>query len=151
MMTFLTDSTDITRIHFSSRLNIKQRSELGQFLTPATIARFMAGEFSNLAGQIRLLDPGAGVGSLTTAFVERLLSSPNPVESCFITAYEVESSFLSYLDQRLIECCTALEKKGIKANYCLREKNFIEAAVEINLPLFTDSNTYFTHVILNPP
>jgi adenine-specific DNA-methyltransferase len=151
MMTFLTDSTDITRIHFSSRLNIKQRSELGQFLTPAIIARFMAGEFSNLTGQIRLLDPGAGVGSLTTAFVERLLSSPNPVESCFITAYEVESSFLSSLDRRLVECCTALEKKGIKANYCLREKNFIEAAGEVNLPLFTDSDAYFTHVILNPP
>lgn len=150
-MTFLTDSTDITRIHFSSRLNIKQRSALGQFLTPATIARFMAGQFSNLAGQIRLLDPGAGVGSLTTAFVERLLSSPKPIESCFITAYEIESSFLSSLEQRLIECCIALEKKGIKANYCLREKSFIEAAVEVNLPLFTDSNTDFTHVILNPP
>jgi adenine-specific DNA-methyltransferase len=94
MMTFLTDSTDITRIHFSSRLNIKQRSKLGQFLTPATIARFMAGQFSNLAGHISLLDPGAGVGSLTTAFVERLLMSSDPVESCFITAYEIESSFL---------------------------------------------------------
>jgi adenine-specific DNA-methyltransferase len=151
MMTFLTDSTDITRIHFSSRLNIKQRSELGQFLTPATIARFMAGQFSNLAGQIRLLDPGAGVGSLTTAFVERLLSSPNPIESCRITAYEVEPSFLSPLEQRLTECCIALEKQGIKANYCLRKKSFIEAAVEVNLPLFPDSNPYFTHAILNPP
>jgi adenine-specific DNA-methyltransferase len=150
-MTFLTDSTDVARINFSSRLNIKQRSELGQFLTPAIIARFMSAQFTNLSGQIRLLDPGAGVGSLTTAFVERLLSSPNPVENCFITAYEVESSFLSSLEQRLVECCIALEKKGIKANYCLREKSFIEAAVEVNLPLFPDSNNYFTHAILNPP
>lgn len=151
MMTFLTDSTDIARIHFSSKLNIKQRSELGQFLTPSTVARFMAGQFNNLEGQIRLLDPGAGVGSLTTAFVERLLSSPNQVESCCITAYEVELSFLPSLEQRLTECCVALERKGIKANYCLRQQNFIEAAVEVNLPLFTDFNTYFTHVILNPP
>ncbi len=151
MMTFLTDSTDITRIHVSSKLNLKQRSELGQFLTPAPIARFMAGQFSNLAGHISLLDPGAGVGSLTTAFVEQLLVSPDSVESCFITAYEVESSFLPFLNQRLIECCIALDKQGIKADYCLCEKSFIEAAVEVNLPLFPKSTTCFTHIILNPP
>ena len=150
-MTFLTDSTDITRIHVSSKLSIKQRSELGQFLTPAPIARFMARQFSNLVGHVSLLDPGAGVGSLTTAFVEQLLVNPDPIESCFITAYEVESSFLSSLNQRLTECCTALGRQGIKADYCLREKSFIEAAIEVNLPLFPESTTCFTHAILNPP
>jgi adenine-specific DNA-methyltransferase len=150
-MTFLTDSTDIARIQFSSRLNSRERSKLGQFFTPATTARFMARQFDNWAGHIRLLDPGAGVGSLTTAFVERLLSSPNSVKSCCITAYEVESVFFSSLEQRLTECCIALEEKGVKANYCLHEKNFIEAAVEINFPLFATSSTHFTHAILNPP
>ncbi|KAM3109769.1 BsuBI/PstI family type II restriction endonuclease [Phormidesmis sp. 146-33] len=151
MTTFLTDSTDITRIHFSSRLTVKQRSELGQFLTPAPIARFMAGQFSRLAGHINLLDPGAGVGSLTTAFVERLLVSSDQIKSCRITAYEVEPSFLPSLNQCLTECCNALENRGIKANYCLYEKSFIEAAVEVNLPLFPESTTQFTHAILNPP
>lgn len=151
MTTFLTDSTDVARIHFSSRLNLEQRSELGQFLTPATIARFMAGQFSNPIGHISLLDPGAGVGSLTTAFVERLLTSSDKIESCFITAYEVETSFLSSLKQRLTECCVALNNKGIKADYCLHEKSFIEAAVEVNLPFFPESITHFTHTILNPP
>ena len=151
MTTFLTDSTDITRIQFSSKLSLKQRSELGQFLTPAPIARFIAGQFSNLAGHISLLDPGAGVGALTTAFVERLLVSSNLIESCFITAYEVETSFLPSLEQRLMECCSALENKGIKADYCLHEKSFIEAATGVNLPLFPEPITRFTHAILNPP
>ncbi|WP_219724456.1 BsuBI/PstI family type II restriction endonuclease [Fischerella thermalis] len=148
---FLTDSADITRIYFSSRLNLKQRSELGQFLTPAPVARLMAGQFSSLSGHISLLDPGAGVGSLTAAFVERLLANPNEVKSCFITAYEVESAFLSSLKQCLIECCAALKSKGIQANYCLREESFIEAFPQINLPLFTTSSINFTHAILNPP
>ena len=148
---FLTDSTDITRIYFSSRLNLKQRSDLGQFLTPAPVARLMAGQFSSLSGHISLLDPGAGVGSLTAAFVERLLANPNEVKSCFITAYEVESAFLSSLKQCLIECCAALKSKGIQANYCLREESFIKAFPEINLPLFTTSSINFTHAILNPP
>jgi adenine-specific DNA-methyltransferase len=149
-MTFLTDSTDITRIHVSSKLGTKQRSELGQFLTPAPIARFMAGQFSHLAGHINLLDPGAGVGSLTAAFVEQLLVNPKPVESCFITAYEVESNFLSSLNQRLTECCIALNKQNIEADYCLYEKSFIETA-KSNLPLFSESTSGFTHAILNPP
>jgi len=151
MITFLTDSTDIARIHCSSRLNLKQRSELGQFLTPASIARFMAGKFSNLSSHISLLDPGAGVGSLTAAFVERLLMNPSNIKRCLITAYEVESIFIPSLQQCLIECCTALESRGIQADYCLREESFIEAITEISLPLFTTSATSFTHAILNPP
>jgi adenine-specific DNA-methyltransferase len=151
MTTFLTDSTDITRIHYNSRLNLKQKSEFGQFFTPATIARFMAAQFSNLSGHISLLDPGAGVGVLTAAFVEQLLTNPNKIQSCFITAYEVESTFLLSLKQCLTECCTALESRGIKADYCLYEKSFIEAFVDTNLPLFTISSISYTHAILNPP
>ena len=151
MIAFLTDSTDISRIHCSSKLNLKQRNELGQFLTPAPIARFMAGKFSNLSGNISLLDPGAGVGSLTAAFVERLLINPHDVKRCSITAYEVESIFIPSLQQCLIECCTALESRGIQADYCLREESFIEAITERNLPLFSTFANSFTHAILNPP
>jgi adenine-specific DNA-methyltransferase len=52
MTTFLTDSTDINRFNLSAKLNPKQRSELGQFMTPATVARLMAGQFNNLSGHI---------------------------------------------------------------------------------------------------
>ena len=151
MTTFLTDSTDITRIYFSSKLNLKQRRELGQFLTPAPIARFMASQFSSLSGHVSLLDPGAGVGALTAAFVERLLANSDKVESCFITAYEVESSFLLSLRQCLTECCIALENRGIKANYCLHKENYINAVADINLSLLATSSNRFTHAILNPP
>lgn len=151
MTTFLTDSTDITRIHLSSKLDLKQRSELGQFLTPAPLAHFIAKQFNNLSGCIRLLDPGAGVGMLTAAFVERVLTNLDKVESCHITAYEIEPTFLPSLKQCLISCCVALESKGIKANYCLYEKSFIKAVAEESLPLFATPPISFTHAILNPP
>ncbi|WP_414753814.1 BsuBI/PstI family type II restriction endonuclease [Anabaena sp. CCY 9910] len=144
MTTFLTDSTDINRIQFCSRLNLNQRSELGQFFTPAPVARFMAKQFSNLSGNISLLDPGAGVGVLTAAFVERILANPNNVKSCFITAYEVESAFMSSLRKCLTDCCVALEERGIKANYYLHDESFIKSLV-------TNSTINFTHAILNPP
>ncbi|MBD2364330.1 Eco57I restriction-modification methylase domain-containing protein [Anabaena minutissima FACHB-250] len=151
MAIFLTDSTDINRIYLSSRLDIKQRSELGQFLTPAAVACLMTQQFNNISGNITLLDPGAGVGALTAAFVERILANPHQVKSCLITAYEIESAFLSSLEQCLTECCLALENQGIKANYCLRVESFIQTVTDINLPLFTNSSKRFTHAILNPP
>lgn len=151
MSTFLTDSADIARVHYSSRLNLKQRSELGQFLTPAAVGRFMARQFNNLSGHIHLLDPGAGIGTLTAAVVERLLANPDQVSSCSITAYEIEPVFLSSLNQTLTECCAALSSKGIQADYCLREENFIKAGGEMNLPLLKKASPSFTHVILNPP
>ena len=151
MTTFLTDLTDVTRIHISSKLNLEQRSQLGQFLTPAPIARFMAKQFSNLSGDVSLLDPGAGVGTLTAAFVERLLANPHQVNSCHITAYEVESHFILPLRQCLTECCKALENKGIKAEYQIYEESFIKAFSGKSLPLFTTSSLLFTHAILNPP
>lgn len=151
MATFLTDSADIARVYYSSRLNLKQRSQLGQFLTPATVARFMAGQFNNLSGPIHLLDAGAGIGTLTAAVVERLLANPDQVSSCSITAYEVEPVFFPSLNQTLTECCAALNGKGIQADYCLRGENFIKASSEMNLPLFKKVVPGFTHAILNPP
>lgn len=151
MTTFLTDFTDVTRIHISSKLNLEQRSQLGQFLTPAPIARFMAKQFSNLSGDVRLLDPGAGVGTLTAAFVERLLANPHEVNSCYITAYEIESDFILPLRQCLTECCEALENKGIKAEYQIYEESFIGAFTDNSLPLFNTCSVLFTHAILNPP
>ena len=48
----------------------KRKSELGQFMTPSVIATFMAGMFDSMRNkEIRLLDAGAGIGSLTAAFV----------------------------------------------------------------------------------
>jgi adenine-specific DNA-methyltransferase len=111
----------------------------------------MTGQFNNLSGNINLLDPGAGIGSLVSAFVEQLLINSAQIESCLITTYEVEETFLSCLEECLIECCNALKNKGIKAEYSLRNESFIESIGETSLPLFTKNSHNFTHAIINPP
>jgi adenine-specific DNA-methyltransferase len=150
MIRFLTDSTDIARIYYSSRLNPDHRSKFGQFLTPAMVARFMARQFNQFSGHIHLLDPGAGIGTLTAAVVERLLENPDPVKSLTITAYEIEPAFWDSLNQTLLQCCIALKNKGIAASYSLRKQDFIEFGHEFNLPFFQEK-PIFTHIILNPP
>ena len=60
----------------TQELDPTDRGVLGQFLTPWPVAGFMASLFDapNCPGA-RLLDAGAGVGSLTAAFVDRWCSA----------------------------------------------------------------------------
>src|SRR5580704_8139160 len=50
---------------------LARRSELGQFFTPAPVARFMASLLEVRSLPCRLLDAGAGSGILTVAVVDR--------------------------------------------------------------------------------
>ena len=52
-------------------LDPARRSALGQYFTPAEVAAFLADLVEVRTSPIRLLDPGAGVGSLTAAVVAR--------------------------------------------------------------------------------
>ncbi len=55
------------RLKLAANTDAQHKAQLGQFLTPASTARFMAGLFDNESGRIcRLLD-GAGIGSLASA------------------------------------------------------------------------------------
>ena len=54
-------------------LEADHRSGMGQFLTPPSVAALRAGMFEPAEGDVRLLDPGAGVGVLSAAFVEDML------------------------------------------------------------------------------
>lgn len=72
MQTAVAETTEFYRVDASLKLDPKKRAVLGQYMTPAPIGHFMAGLFSDTSGEIRLLDAGAGIGSLTAAFVEML-------------------------------------------------------------------------------
>jgi adenine-specific DNA-methyltransferase len=151
MTLYLADSTDISKLQVYSKVNLATRQELGQVFTPANLARFMAKKFTNISGNVRLLDAGAGVGTLTAAFVEQLLTNPEVVKSCYLVAYEVEAQFIYALEQCLIDCCNSLNNHGIQADYILHNQNFIQNSITQDLPLFSQTQMGFTHVILNPP
>lgn len=132
---------------------IEKKSELGQFFTPDYISQLLAQQFSNVSGEIILLDPGAGMGILTAAFVERILENPGKVTSCKIAAYEIEQRFIPYLEQTLNECVFELEKFGIKSSYKIINEDFIEDVTKlIHSPLFYDEKLEkYSHIITNPP
>lgn len=126
------------RLEANRRLNPKRKFELGQFMTPTSVARFMASLFSERGGPIRLLDAGAGVGSLSDAFLSRWGSS-----HASVSAYEVDETLAGYLSSTLAR----YGGREFKASVIPRD--FIQDAV-YRIKLGT-TGPGFTHAILNPP
>ena len=151
----LADTTEFYSTAASSKLEPEIRSELGQYMTPAAIGRFMAGLFSDVSGDLRVLDPGAGVGSLTAAFVERLCDDPVKPVSVSLVCCEVAPELIGYLSQTLKESALQLEAARIPTNSSIHSADFLLSySSGLQADLFPENrcdDEGFTHVIMNPP
>lgn len=120
------------------------KSQMGQFLTPEATAWFMAGLFNTTSyDECRLLDAGAGIGSLSSAFLEQCISRRVAFKNISLTAYEIDSLLHPELEETLKPYT---EKLGLL--YEISGDEFIEAAVN-RIQLGVEEG--FTHAILNPP
>jgi len=137
---------------FSKAASRADRSEIGQFLTPAPIARFMASLFERSVPIARILDPGAGSGSLFAALTEQLISKPDHPESIEVVAYETDPNIVPHLEKTLELCRRLCAEAGVAFQGTVRSEDFISAAVaQLHDGLFGVTQDSFTHVILNPP
>ena len=140
------------RVEATRKLPQKDRGRLGQFLTPDQTARFMASMFGRFPGEIRVLDPGAGVGSLTAAFVLEALSRKKKPKSIHSVVYEIDRILVDYLERVLSACRHHCEGLGVAFSYEIRHGDFIEdACARLHQDLFGQESEDFTHVITNPP
>ena len=129
-----------------------ERSKIGQFLTTARIARFMASLFERQREHVRILDAGAGSGALFAACVEAMVSGRHRPLSIHVVAYENEQKILPYLKETMEWCESACQKAGISFQGEIRVEDFIEAAIaQSGGSMFAVHRERFTHVILNPP
>jgi adenine-specific DNA-methyltransferase len=129
---------DAVRQQANARLEAKRKAALGQFMTPSSVAQYMASLFGLVAAPVRLLDAGAGVGSLSVAFLRRFGDAKTHV-----TAYEIDPVLREYLEATL-NSFTADD-----FDYDLIGRDFIQDSV-FQLKVGTGSKG-FTHAILNPP
>lgn len=143
---------DYVRKSFNSATNRADRSQIGQFLTPAAIAQFMSSMFETGPKEVRLLDPGAGAGVLFAACVEALFSQKNRPLSVEIVAYETDKTILPYLDETMKRCQSLCVSNGAVFHGIIRPEDFVPAAItETRESLFAAPGALFSHVILNPP
>jgi len=139
---------DLVRQKANSQLDPKRKCALGQFMTPSVIAQYMASLFTGVPKDtIRLLDPGAGVGSLTAAFLQRFIT-PHGAKRIHATAYEIDEVMEPFLSGVLNEYRTAAQVSGVDLDSEVISHDFIDAACR---PLLRGTQLRFTHAILNPP
>ncbi len=124
-------------------------------MTPAPIGYFMSSLFCDASGEVRLLDAGAGVGSLTAAFVEMLCRRSKKPQSASLVCYEIESMSLDYLSSSLAEAEAQCAGAEIAASSEIRTDDFILShSDEYQADIFHGQKATkdgFTHVIMNPP
>lgn len=135
------------RLQLSKSTEAKKKSQLGQFLTPERTAAFMAGLFPDGKGFCRLLDAGAGIGSLSAAFLDRWRDGRFHFQRVEVDAFELDHGLLRHLTQ-------TLDKYNHSGDFIgnIHEGDFIHAAVEsLSGDLFSEPLRPFTHAILNPP
>jgi len=152
MTTESLNKLDHVRQSFNAATSRSGRSEIGQFLTPVSIADFMSSLFEPRTKKVRILDPGAGTGVLFATCVKRLLSQKKLPTSIEVVAYETDMAILSYLQETMNECAELCKKNKVSFTGRIRENDFISSAIsETEESLFSDPIKRFTHVILNPP
>lgn len=135
----LLDMTNAAHHAISLQKSQERKVEFAQFMTPPSVAYFMAGMFpSSAIKNAHLLDAGAGTGSLSCAFIDRWRSGDFGFESVRVTAYEIDSMLHEKLKRRLSEY------SGVTTEIVLGD--YIHLATTHH----SQSNLY-THVILNPP
>ncbi len=146
-------AVDASRKEASLQLDPKQRARMGQFFTPEPIATCMAGMFECSNSHVRILDPGAGSGSLLAALVVTLCRRAVRPTAIDVTAYEIEPLLAGYLRETLERCRGVCEERGVSFDGRLVEGDFLEAgagALGGNL-LARGESTRFDCAILNPP
>src|ERR1035437_8969315 len=148
----LLSRVDLVRIAAAERLDAGQRTALGQFMTPVPVARLMASMFEPRGNAIRLLDAGAGVGSLAAAFVAERCRRRDVVR-LDVTAYEIDPVLAEHLEETLRECEEACSAAGITFTSRVVREDFIDEGVRsVNGDLFgTASKERYDAAILNPP
>ena len=139
----LLEQADSIRRAITPGIALKRKSALGQFMTPAPVARFMASLFPpSTLPKCTLLDAGAGVGALTCAFLDRWNTSEGfSFSDAQIDAYEIDPILRTHLDRILARYLSRLP-----ISYRVLPDDFIEAAAMRSL-----APGKYTHAILNPP
>lgn len=148
----LVEQVERVRLQANKHIDEHQRTALGQYMTPAAIARLMASMLTCDTAHVSLLDAGAGIGSLLSAVVEQLSMRSIRPESIHITAYEIDTQLKPYLEETLQRCVHAARNVGVTCSYELIQADFITDIVEqLTNPLFIAQPKSYTCAILNPP
>lgn len=145
------DAAERQRLISWEALDPESRRNLGQFFTPGPLARFIAsrGELPAAQQRIRILDPGAGVGSLAAALVERV-ATERPRAAIEVVVVELDRKLLPALTRTRESALRWAASRGIRLDISVESADFVEWSAKSRSILDRD-DSLFDFVIMNPP
>jgi adenine-specific DNA-methyltransferase len=136
----------------SELANRKRKADLGQFFTSPPLANFMASWFDSLPAEVRLLDAGAGAGSLTSAVVSRFCKKRAGVRAIDATLFEIDPLIQEALLECMGNCAQECAEAGIEFTFKIHAVDFIEDITSrLSGDLFSLKAPLFNAAIANPP
>lgn len=131
------------KIHAFTTSSIHKES-YGQYFTPYPIAKFMSSLFPATDKKIKLLDPGAGIGTLSCSFMERIVQEHWNTPNIHISAYDIDKTVYKTLDANIAKSSSAFRE----SDYEIFSEDFLE---KTSFEYTQKINETYTHVIMNPP
>lgn len=148
MMNRALEQLDIARQRASQSIHPLAKSELGQYMTPSRIADFMASLFTTKGiREARILDAGAGIGSLSIALFERL-NAERSAKNVSWVGYEIDPELSINLRDYIQNYAREFASNEISFSSELRQTDFVEDAVK---RIVLQREIEFNLAILNPP
>lgn len=144
------DRAERLRKASADSLDPNRRTMLGQYFTPLPAAQLIASMLKPRgANKIRLLDPGAGVGSLTAAAVEHLVHQG--ICEIDIVSWEVDEALHGPLRATLEHCVAWAAKNGVSVRWELRTSDYLGATAAALGGEQDGEPERFNAIIMNPP
>lgn len=128
-------------------LNKENKEKFAQYFTPLQIADYMASLFNtNKNKTIKLLDPGAGTGNLTLAFINKVIEWDKKPRNLHVDLYEIDTNLIEDLKDTLEECTAIGNDNKINFTYNIITDDLIKRTkVKI------ENKELYDYVIMNPP
>lgn len=135
---------------FDATTSPRMRKERGHFGTSPVIADFMAWMFTQIPqAPVRILDSGAGVGTLSAAVCQRVLQQRKPCRLVF-ELWENEPRLEAHLRGTMEACQKALRDAGHEMNFTIQLGDFVLEHAQPSLFAAAPASS-FDLVIMNPP
>lgn len=154
MQSSFLSQVEAKRPQIINNLPEESKGQNGQFMTPAIIAETMANMFSEFGGEhIRLLDPGAGSGSLTSAFLDKFFQTTANEVPLTVVAYEIDSYLAGELKNISSKTKDIAQKQDRDITFEIESRDFVLDVPRLMLLDKAGQRRLqrFTHVIMNPP
>ncbi len=154
MSEYLVNQVENNQLLIQDTLDKNHQSLMGQFFTPSNIAKMMAEMFFPFSESVNLLDPGAGIGILSAAFVSTAIASSNRPKKINITAFEVDSNLILELNRTLENCRDFCRTENVDFQFEIRQEDFIlssSQSISGKNSFFPIEESNYNYAILNPP